>query len=175
MKSKALKLVTLGLSIIAIAILVMAIMLVLFFKYTGFIGTDFYVMCNPEKVITPLERTFILDFPDDMKDAKAAIGHSWDNWSMYIIKFEAETRIAEVFLVSVGDVKPYNQSWDERGLNTYKSPALRWFTQPIRRGKMGRCSAGPKCGFDACVYVDSSQAKNHFVYLMSFGHGSLDN
>ena len=50
-----------------------------------------YYEYNPDKMVLYLEKRYNIDFPDDIREIKAAkSGMMWDGWSGFILKFTAQ-------------------------------------------------------------------------------------
>lgn len=135
------------------------------------VGLDLHTGCirrNPKKVIAHWERVFENDFPDDIQNVKAATTWlGWDNGHTgYIIKFRIEPNSLNSF-VKFRNLKQYIREDDERHREIIPLP--KWFTRPIKKGKMGKVSlSAPKhhASYSFDIYIDTSDEKIFVVYMV---------
>ncbi len=124
-----------------------------------------YIERNPHKIIAQLEKILEVDFPENIKNVKAAkVWIKRENWVGYIIKFTAEPNMVDGFL-KFEDLKPYDR---ERDYRDYGRPTPEWFTKPIQQGKTGNLildSAGGRIQYGVTIYIDTSDARNFVVYV----------
>jgi hypothetical protein len=142
---------------------------VLLFMYDG----DTFREYNPKKMITYLENRYHINFPEDIKEVKAAkTWLSWDGWAEFIIKFSAKPGDINKFLESIAGgpykLHPYNPTEDDRF--DYASVTPQWYRSPIAAGKMGEVilevARIKNVAFPAAVYIDTSDENNSIVYIM---------
>lgn len=127
-----------------------------------------YIECDSEQLLVGLEPVFGFDFPEHIRDVKAAktIRFGWAN--LFIVKFTAEANTVEQFLKSFPETilesrsKPYYPCSDMR--ETVGSwPPPKWFTQPIQQGKHSEYGHG-----SLEIYIDTTDDKNSVVYMRGF-------
>ena len=159
----------------SLCILVMAgVVLILFLDLPFFIG-DMYIERAPERMLNHLEKTFVIDFPEDITEVKAAkTPGSWDGAIGFMVKFAADPNTVNRFFKSFQqevNLHPYTREDDSRDI---LKPAPKWFLEPIKQGK----EAGPslvsrdygKASSHLSVYVDTTNQENFVVYI----HGGYD-
>ncbi|MHC4111520.1 MAG: hypothetical protein ACYSUY_10610 [Planctomycetota bacterium] len=152
-----------------LAILILAVLVVLVGILIRFEARreNIYIECDPIKMIVHLEKIFKIDFPEEIKGAKASKtrGCSWDRWSEFMLKLDAEPNDVNTFLGSFPEkihFKPYERKKDFRG-----GPGIipAWFKEPIQQGKYSLESLrGPRKVIHN-IYVDTTDEKNFVVYI----------
>jgi hypothetical protein len=149
-----------GLAILVVILVVIAV------YWPGESDSGGYVERNPKKIIAHLEKILEVDFPEDIKETKAAttwIG--WDPPGSYIIKFRVDPNVLES-LIKIERLRRYKPSEDERGEDILPPP--KWYIEPIQEGKMGTLTLhSPRGKFecDAEIYIDTSEEKSFVVYI----------
>jgi hypothetical protein len=106
-----------------------------------------------------------------MKEVQIATSWlGWDAWwTTYLVKFRIDPNSLESF-VKLRNLKPYDRDSDERGTDILPHP--KWFTKPIRKGKMGEIDVDfieAKEDGGIYIYVDTSDENSFIVYM----YGSL--
>ncbi len=153
--------------IIILIMLVLSLGVYLFVKLELHTG---YIRRNPKKTIAHLERIFEIDFPDDIQDVKAAKAFlEWDNWRTYIIKFKVDPNTLDSF-INIERLSRYDPNEDERSEDIF--PPTKWYSEPIQKGRMGTIDLDSRRGggYDAYVYIDTSDEKSFVVYTgVSYG------
>ena len=178
MKHKILKIIGIIAGASAVVI-VLAISLLVFTTFTtrpfcfwGFrwVGYQYgYRECEPEKLLSDLERTFDINFPTEIKNVKTArTPGSWDGTaSSFAVRFSADPATLDRFLESF----PIRIKFDQYRLpDTRDSPAIRtpaWFTEPIGQGKVGGYYPPVE---KMKIYVDTTDKSVFVVYLSGFYH-----
>lgn len=176
---KSVKLITLGLIIvILIGTIVCAVFLPELvkagFRLVAYFGR--YIERNPEHVVSHLEETFVIDFPEQIREVKAAKSRaSWDGVVGFIVKFTAEPNVVEEFLQSFPkkvEFKPYDFELDTRGSDI--TPC--WFTLQIRQGKQSVGSLGVDSAGASMrrLNIDTTDEKNFVVYIKGGYDSELD-
>jgi hypothetical protein len=126
-----------------------------------------YVRRNPKKRIAYLEKVCDIDFPEGIKEVKIATAWltSWDpSYTGYLIQFRIEPNLLES-LVKLENLQPYSRENDDRSTQI---PGPKWFTKPIRKGKMGKMNVRfieDKVGAHIDIYVDTSDKESCIVYM----------
>ena len=132
-----------------------------------------YYQRRPDKMITRLERIFEIDFPEEIKDVRAArTGAQWDGTVGFLLKFTADPNVVEGFL-KIRHPAPYDHESDLRERGFFLVPD--WFTEPIQEGIMGYLNLLPRkpefaeriSGVSAIVYVDTADKTAYVVYIYS--------
>ena len=122
--------------------------------------------CFDTELMAVLERAFGVSFPDgitEIKTAKATIATEGGD-ICFAMKFTAPPSVVDAFIRSIpwtSRFKEYNLSEDRRGkLNLF---VPKWFTEPIRVGKMDdeRIVSNH---IDWGMCIDTSDDKNYVVY-----------
>ena len=135
-----------------------------------------YTECNPAKMVRYLEKRYVIKFPENMREVKAAkSGLSWDSYSFFIIKFTDESSDVRKF-VGNATLYPYDSTTDDRSA-PYKS-VPEWWTSPINKGETANMSVegnyNKKLGSHIDVYIDTLDEKNYVVYLSGTYTSDLD-
>lgn len=131
-----------------------------------------YIRRNPTKRIAYLERVCDINFPERIKEVRTATAwlDGWDpGYTGYLIKFRIEPNSLES-LVKMENLRAYEPDADERigGFPTLP----KWFTKPIRKGKMGDIDVSfteDKVDGYIHIYVDTLDEESFIVYM----HGGL--
>jgi len=156
--------------------LVLAVLLVVLGAY-WIVELGGYIERNPKKMIAHLERTFVIDFPEEIKEVKAAkTPVSWDGAVGFMVKFTADPNAVDRFLKSFRqniELHRFNPELDTRGTAVIPEPG--WFAEPIRYGK----EASPilvsrdygKASSHLSVYIDTTNQESFVVYIHG-GYGS---
>lgn len=143
-----------------------------------FVG-DIYIERNPERMLSHLEKTFIIDFPEGITKVKAAKTQgSWDGAVGFMVKFAADPNTVDRFLKSFQqkiELYPYNPELDTRGSAVIPEPE--WFAEPIRQGK----EASPilvcrqrKEWHATSIYIDTTNKHSFVVYFEGGYDSELD-
>ena len=162
----------------SLSILVIAGVTLMFFLGLPFYLTGVYFECDPVRMVSHLEKTFIIDFPEQQfKEIRTAKSFGWDNSVGFKIRFIAEPNTVDGFLKSFQeevDLYPYSPDQDVRG-SVYDP---RWFMVPIKQGKKAnpsfRSREYGKAGSDLSVYIDTTNEKSFVVYIRGGYDGKLD-
>ncbi|MHC4737184.1 MAG: YgaP family membrane protein [Planctomycetota bacterium] len=123
-----------------------------------------YTECDPNSMITRLERMLKVDFPEGIREAKAAKtrSYSWNDIS-FLLKFAAEPNATYSFFKSFPEnihFESYERMKDRRAEYQPK-----WFRNPISQGKFSSGGPyGPKRNLYS-IYIDTSNEKIFIVYL----------
>ena len=152
-----------------VTLVIVGVSFIFFFSLPFFVG-DIYIECAPERIMTYLEKTFVIDFPECIREVKAAktLG-SWDGAVGFMIKFVADPNTVDRFLKSFQEdveLYPYTRENDIRDI---LKPMHSWSMVPIKQGK----SAIPglfsrdygKAGSDLYVYIDTTNQESFVVYV----------
>lgn len=129
-----------------------------------------YIECDPGKMLANIEKIFTIDFPEEIKVAKAAKaqGSSWDRWSKFLLKFAAEPNTVDGFLKSFPE-KIHFESYERRKDMRQElgmSPTPPWFKTPIQQGKCNLEGRGrPGQSLLDWIYIDTSDDKIFVVYM----------
>ena len=135
--------------------------------------SDQYRDCNPEKMLSYLEKTYGIDFPEDIKDVKAAKGaYGWGGESSFIIKFAAKPDVFKKFLKSVPGnrykLEPYSPLQDKR-LRLLAPYVPQWYKEPITKGNMCHIKVEmahiKNVDFLITIYIDTSAETTFIVYM----------
>lgn len=126
-----------------------------------------YVECDPEVLLSDLEKVFAFEFPSDVREVKAAKTSTTDRIiALFMVKFAAQPAAIDEFLASFPKeplevmLEPYDIESDGRSRHTFPTP--RWFLKPIQQGKRGFCHRG----FGRIViYIDTTDKKCSVVYM----------
>jgi len=174
MKHKFVKITMLVLAILVAGILLTVLAVVSLAKLSEYLAQEVYQYreYDPEKMVAYLEKRYNIDFPDNIKEVKAA--KTWpdrDSSRYFILKFIAEPNDVSKFLESVpgGAYKlyPYNPREDTRLYDVSRD--TQWYAEPIKEGKKGYINVEvpgiQNVGFTIYVYIDTTDDKNHVVYL----------
>lgn len=156
--------------VLAILILAGLVLGVSFFIRSESRLEDQYTECDAKEMVARLERIFQINFPEEIKEAKAAKtpGSSWDRWNKFILKFAAEPDAVDRFLESFPEkihFKPYEYRKDMRG-ELGMPPIPPWFREPIQQGKCNlEGQRRPRRSLLDWIYIDTSNEKQFVVYL----------
>ena len=161
----------------SLSILVVAGVALILFLGLPFYLTDGYIERDPEHMVSHLEKTFVIDFPEQIGEVRAAkTPVSWDGAVGFMVKFVAEPNSVDKFLKSFEqkvELYPYIPDRDIRGTFVVHEPG--WFTEAIKRGKMASPSLVRrdygKASSDLSVYIDTTNEKSFVVYIHG-GYGS---
>lgn len=126
-----------------------------------------YVGCDPKKLLPNLESLFHISFPREVIEVKAAkTAIAIEGVIPFLVKFRAQPNVVDRFWRSFTDEglpifwESYEPEIDIRGSHSWRPP--RWFTKPIRQGKVGMYKSGKGT---IMIYVDTTDEKNFVVYL----------
>jgi len=162
----------------SLSILVMAGVALMFFLGLPFYLTGVYFECNPERMVSHLEKTFVIDFPKGIAEVRTAKSFGWDDSIGFMVKFVAEPNSVDRFLKSFQEevnLSKYLVEDDIRDASTY---VPKWFSEPIKQGKEARPSFRSrvygKAGSDLSVYIDTTNEKSFVVYILGGYEGKLD-
>jgi len=159
----------------SLSILVVAGLVLILFLDLPFYLTNGYIEREPERMVSHLEKTFVIDFPERIRELKTAkTPVSWDGAVGFMVKFAADPNTVDRFLKSFQqevNLHPYTREDDSRDI---LKPAPKWFSEPIKQGKEARPSFRSrdygKAGSDLSVYIDTTNEKSFVVYI----HGGYD-
>jgi hypothetical protein len=153
----------------SLSILVVAGVALMFLLGLPFYLTGVYFECNPERMVSHLEKTFVIDFPEDITKVRTAKSFGWDDSIGFMVKFVAEPNSVDRFLKSFpkeGNLSQYRVEDDIRDTRTY---VPKWFSEPIIQGKEASPSLVSrdygKAGSDLSVYIDTTNEKGFVVYI----------
>jgi len=162
----------------SLSILIVAGVALMFFLGLPFYLTGIYFECNPERMVCHLEKTFIIDFPEDITEVRTAKSYGWDDSIGFMVKFIAEPNSVERFLKSFPkevSLYQYRVEDDTRDARTY---VPKWFSEAITQGKEAspsfRSREYGKAGSDLSVYIDTTNEKRFVVYIHGGYDGELD-
>ncbi len=129
-----------------------------------------HVECDPGELLPVLEKLFDVNFPQGLRDVKAAKSlEPFDGVIFFIVKFTADPDTVNGFFKTFPKkirFTPYDAEYDGRiRSGTWPPPA--WFTKPIQKGMKARHYIGHLHG-STVIYIDSTDEQNYVVYL----HGS---
>lgn len=131
---------------------------------------------NPAKMVRYLEKRYVIKFPENMREVKAAkSGISWDDGSDFIVKFTADASDVRKF-VENATLRSYYSTTDNRTAPYLSVPE--WWTSPIMQGEIGEMFVECKYNKDLDsyihVYIDTSDEKKYVVYLSGTYTSDLD-
>ena len=135
-----------------------------------FRGRYIYIERAPERILTHLEKTFVIDFPKCIREVKAAktLG-SWDGAVGFMIKFAADPNTVDRFLNSFQEEVNLSQYRVDDDIRDILKPAPKWFSESITQGKrsgFGLVSRDyGKAGSDLYVYIDTTNQESFVVYI----------
>lgn len=126
-----------------------------------------YVECDPEVLLSDLEKVFAFEFPSDVREVKAAKTSTTDRiMVLFMVKFAAQPAAIDEFLASFPKeplevmLEPYDIESDGRSRHTFPTPRL--FLKPIQQGKRGYYSPG----FGRIdIYIDTTDKNCSVVYM----------
>lgn len=124
--------------------------------------------CSAKELIPDLEKTFDINFPDDIEDVKTAKTIPIDGTIMFALKFAAKPETVSKFFSSLPEqIRLYKEEYlitrDRRADKHYPPPE--WFTMAIRNGNIIFYSlAGGKVTF----YIAAENQDKYIVYLDGF-------
>jgi len=154
----------------SLSVLVVAGAAFIFFYILPFFVGDIYIERAPERFLTYLEKTFVIDFPEGITEVKVAkTSGSWDGAVGFMIKFTADPNTVDRFLKSFQeDVELYPYTREDDSRNILK-PAPKWFSEPITEGKRARLGLVSreygKAGSDLSAYIDIKNEESFVVYI----------
>ena len=160
----------------SLSILVVAGVALISFLGLPFYLTNGYIGRDPERMVSHLEKTFVIDFPENIMEIRAAkTPVSWDGAVGFMVKFTADPNTVDRFLNSFPqevELSQYRREDDIRGTSVVHEP--KWFSQPITQGKEASpilCSrVYGKASSHLSVYIDTTNEKSFLVYI----HGGYD-
>lgn len=154
----------------SLSILVIAGAVFISFYLLPFFVGDIYIERAPERFLAHLEKTFVIDFPEGIREVKVAkTSGSWDGAVGFMIKFNADPNTVDRFLKSFQEdveLYPYTIEDDIRDI---LKPAPKWFSDSITQGK--RAGFGlvsreyGKAGSVLYVYIDTTNQESLVVYI----------
>ena len=128
--------------------------------------------CSADKMVVYLENRYNIDFPENIKDVKAAkTWRSWDGGANFILRFTAEANDVARFLESIPQKRytlgAYLPGEDDRFIHASSVP--KWYLDKIDEGKIGSLHLSvayiKNVGFPTKIYIDTANAKSHVVYM----------
>ena len=126
-----------------------------------------YKECVPSELFGDFEAVFEANFPDRVKEVKAAKTVPVDGGIFFIIKFTTSPSSVNGFVESFPEKElllewaQYGVESDRRRSSGFWRPP-KWFIEPIEEGKVARYH--PAYG-DVHIYIDSSDKKASVVYI----------
>jgi len=161
-----------------LSILVVAGVALMFLLGLPFYLTGVYFECNPERMVSHLEKTFVMDFPEGITEVRAAKSFGWDDSIGFMVKFADDPNSVDRFLKSFPkevSLYQYRREGDIRNSRTYTP---KWFSQPITQGKEAspilRSRDYGKASSHLSVYIDTTNEKSFVVYIHGGYDGELD-
>ena len=162
----------------SLSILVVACVALMFILGLPFYLTGVYFECNSERMVSHLEKTFVIDFPEVITEVRTAKSSGWDDSIGFMVKFVAEPNSVDRFLKSFQEevnLSQYRVEDDIRDASTY---VPKWFSEPITEGKRARPGLVSrdygKAGSDLSVYIDTTNQESFVVYIHGGYEGKLD-
>lgn len=135
-----------------------------------------FIEREPQQMVVRLEKIFSIDFPEEVREFKAATSQSsWlkRNMISFIVKFTADPDTVDRFFESFPqkvEFDPYDPTDDLR-LSLPRTP--QWFKKPIQQGKDGYGGVrGPRKNIE-WIYIDTGNKKSFVVYLKGLYHRNL--
>jgi len=158
---------------IGIAVLYGGIIGFVFFRYQARNYKYRYIECRSKELVPSLEKTFQIDYPDEINKMKVAKSiPTQDGIVMFIIKFSAEHNAVHNFLNSFPkeslpiEIESYQAKLDGRkGVGFWSPP--KWFTKPIQQGEKYTYYIGDR---KQEIYIDAMNETIPIVYINGWYH-----
>ena len=125
-----------------------------------------HIDCDPEQLLSDLERVSHVNFPDDIQKVKAAATVPIEGDILFILKFTCKADILNTFLESFPneplkiELEAYKPDYDLRKASFWPPPS--WFTEVIEHGKEGALFLDNR---RAELYIDTTNEKSLVVYI----------
>jgi hypothetical protein len=162
----------------SLSILIVAGVALMFLLGLPFYLTGVYFECNPERMVSHLEKTFVIDFPDGITEIRTAKSFGWDDSIGFMVKFVAEPNSVDRFLNSFQEEVNLSQYRVEDDIRNARTYVPKWFSEPIIQGKETRPSFRSrdygKASSHLSVYIDTTNEKSFVVYIHGGYEGKLD-
>ena len=136
-----------------------------------------FIECDPQQMVPHLERVFDIDFPEEIREVKAATSRSsWlkRNMISFKFKFTADPDTVAMFFQSFPKkihFGAYDPSSDLRHSDLRRTP--QWFKKPIQQGKIGSGGVSGRRKNIRKIYIDTTNEKDFVIYLDGFYHRNL--
>jgi hypothetical protein len=171
--------VTIAICLGSLCILFVAGVALMFLLGLPFYLTGVYFECDPERMVSHLEKTFVIDFPEQqIKEVRAAKSFGWDHSVGFKIKFVADPNAVDRFLKSFPkevNLYQYRREDDIRDTSTYTP---KWFSEPITQGKEAspifRSRDFGKAYSHLSLYIDTTNEQSFVVYIRGSYDSELD-
>lgn len=129
-----------------------------------------YPETNPDKLIKTLEERFILTFPLDIRNAKAAKYYSGFDGSMgFLLRFHTPNSAAESFLESLTLEFNTNLEYSKEKDDRHGYPE--WFKTPIQKGQIFRINIKARKDVSHAAYysfevwIDTSNENESIIHM----------